>query len=137
MKIYNITQNFMKFHKLLWNFTKNFEISPNFMKFHKILWNFTKFYEISQNFMKFHKISKNFMIVDYNFIHFHSIPQFCAFMFGNFKFFFSILASFNFLQFQSHIMKAMAKDKKVNIAITYLHDYIFSSEIEKDKCSKS
>jgi hypothetical protein len=45
-----------------------------------------------------------------------------AFVNVNSKNFGSILVSFEFRKFQSHNMKAMAKDKKDNIAVTYYEE---------------
>ncbi len=58
-----------------------------------------------------------------NFIHFHQISQFFTFVNANLKFLCRILVSFKFWKFWSRSMKAMAKDKKVNITVTQFISY--------------
>ncbi len=53
-----------------------------------------------------------------NFMHFRQISQFFTFVDTNLKFLCRILVSFKFWKFWSHNMKAIAKDKKVNITVT-------------------
>jgi hypothetical protein len=58
------------------------------------------------------------MIINDNFIRFFEIVDFFfAFIIANLKFFFSVLIFFEFWKFWTHNMKAMAKDKKVNITV--------------------
>ncbi len=103
-----------KFSKIFWSFpvlnkkiwlSKNLE---NLVKFHDIRWNLTI---ISSNFLKFW----NFLL---------SLLQLSKFL-GNF------LGTFKFQKFQTHNMKATAKDLKNSILhlpiIIYCHSMILKS----------
>jgi hypothetical protein len=58
------------------------------------------------------------MMLSNNFVHFHQILKFRTFVNAKTKFFCSISVFFEFMEFQLHNTKAMAKDKRVNIAVT-------------------
>ncbi len=55
---------------------------------------------------------------NYNFVHFHQFSSFLASVNINLIIFGSITVSFEFNLLSSHNSKMMAKDKKVNIAVT-------------------
>jgi hypothetical protein len=57
------------------------------------------------------------MILDDNFVQLCQILLFLAFVVANLKIFCGFSASFEFRKFHSHNTEAMAKDKKVNIAV--------------------
>ncbi len=71
--------------------------------------------------MKFNEILPHWEIVNENFIPSHSILQFLAFAFALFEILQLNLDSFKFQKFMSHNAKAMTKDKKVNITVTYFN----------------
>jgi hypothetical protein len=52
-------------------------------------------------------------------VHFHQISKFFTFVNTYSEIFCTILVSFEFLKFHFHNLKVMAKDKKVNIAVTH------------------